>query len=266
MSVGDSAVLSETPLSGPLLFARYAYPPNELGYCGPSDASALIDSATEAGGESELGHLAKQFDGAWPYLELIASCNGISDPLDRRVVEAYWVGNELARRVPAMSLAASLDDRFARRTARNFEPLVSAAFTGGVIQHSFHVFAVYPWFGLLRAGKEGAPLQILDRCRIRWGQVLNVDGDFVTVKSRSLKFEGSHLRLGTEGLEVVRRALGGVGFVGDLAPGDVVSMHWDWVCDRLSDASLSWLQNCTRINLHAVNCLAQPGPAVVCGA
>ena len=154
MSVGDSAVLSETPLSGPLLFARYAYPPNELGYCGPSDASALIDSATEAGGESELGHLAKQFDGAWPYLELIASCNGISDPLDRRVVEAYWVGNELARRVPAMSLAASLDDRFARRTARNFEPLVSAVFTGGVIQHSFHVFAVYPWFGLLRAGKE----------------------------------------------------------------------------------------------------------------
>jgi hypothetical protein len=64
----------------------------------------------------------------------------------------------------------------------------------------------------------------------------------------------------------VRRALGGVGFVDDLAPGDVVSMHWDWVCDRLSDASLSWLQNCTRINLHAVNCLAQPGPAVVCGA
>ena len=72
MSVGDSAVLSETPLSGPLLFARYAYPPNELGYCGPSDASALIDSATEAGGESELGHLAKQFDGAWPYLELLS--------------------------------------------------------------------------------------------------------------------------------------------------------------------------------------------------
>jgi len=77
-----------------------------------------------------------------------------------------------------MSLAASLDDRFARRTARHFEPLVSAAFTGGVIQHSFHVFAVYPWLGLLRAGKEGAPLEILDRCRIRWGLVVEVSGDF----------------------------------------------------------------------------------------
>jgi len=208
MSVGDSAVLSETPLSGPLLFARYAYPPNELGYCGPSDASALIDSATEAGGESELGHLAKQFDGAWPYLELIASCNGISDPLDRRVVEAYWVGNELHVAYPRCRWRrrSTIDLPVARSKLR---AAGIGAFTGGVIQHSFTCRGL-PVFGLLRAGKEGAPLQILDRCRIRWGQVLNVDGDFVTVKSRSLKFEGSHLRLGTEGLEVVRRALGGV--------------------------------------------------------
>jgi len=65
-------------------------------------------------------------------------------------------------------LAASLVERFARQVARNFEPLVAAAFTGVVDQHSFHVFAVYPWLGLLRAGNEGAPLEILDCCRIRW--------------------------------------------------------------------------------------------------
>ena len=251
---------------GPSLFARYAYPPNELGYCGPRDAGALIDSGTDAGGAALVGHLAHQFDGAWPYLELIAQCNGIADPLDHRVVEAYWVGNALSFRVPATSLATSLDDRFARRSARNFEPLVSAAFTGGVIQHSFHVFAVYPWFGMLRAGKEGAPLEVLERCRIRWGRVLELDGDFVTVSSRPLRFEGSQLCFGEERLEVVRRALDGVGFVGDLVAGDVVSMHWDWVCDRLSDVSLRWLQRCTRLNLHAVNTLARPGPAVVCGA
>jgi hypothetical protein len=262
----ESSAPGEVSSSGPVLFARYAYPPNELGYCGPSDSGALIESATGEGGAGVLAQLATQFDGAWPYLELIAGCNGIADPLDRRVVEAYWVGNELARRVPAMSLAASLDDRFARRTARHFEPLVSAAFTGGVIQHSFHVFAVYPWLGLLRAGKEGAPLEILDRCRIRWGLVVEVSGDFLTVTSRSLQFEGSRLGLWPERLEVVRRARDGVGFVEDVAPGDVVSLHWDWVCDRLSDISLRWLMDCTRMNLHAVNCLGQPGPAVVCGA
>ena len=29
------------PLAGPLLFVRYAYPPNVLGYCGPADHEAL---------------------------------------------------------------------------------------------------------------------------------------------------------------------------------------------------------------------------------
>jgi hypothetical protein len=265
MNDTPSVALGEVTVSGPALFARYAYPPNELGYCGPDDARALIDSATHESGLADLRHLARQFEGAWPYLQLIASCNAISDPLDPRVVEAYWVGNDLSRHVPAMSLAASLDDRFMRRTGRDFEPLVSAAFTGGVAQHSFHVFAVYPWLGMLRAGKEGAPLEILDRCRIRWGRVIEVQGDFLTVTSRALHFQGSRLGLGDEGVEVVRRARDGVGFVDDLAPGDTVSLHWDWVCDRLSPSSLRWLQRCTRSNLAAVNRLARPGPAVVCG-
>jgi hypothetical protein len=266
MTSVESLARSETVISGPRLFARYAYPPNELGYCGPSDSGALMESATQADGASVLCQLATQFEGAWPYLELIAGSNHIADPLDRRVVEAYWVGNDLTRRVPAMSLAASLDGRFARRTARNFDPLVAAAFTGGVVQHSFHVFAVYPWLGMLRAGKEGAPLVILDRCRIRWGRVLELHEDFLTVSSRPLRFEGSRLILGDEALEVVRRARDGVGFVEDVSPGDMVSLHWDWACDRLSDESLRWLQRCTRANLDAVNCLAHPGPAVVCGA
>ena len=29
-------------LPGPVLFARYAYPPNALGYCGPDDPAALL--------------------------------------------------------------------------------------------------------------------------------------------------------------------------------------------------------------------------------
>ena len=85
---------------GPLLFARYAYPPNELGYCGPTDPGALLESASDGFDLAELAHLATGFAGAWPYLELIAGCNGIADPLDARVVEAYWVGNPLLEKVP----------------------------------------------------------------------------------------------------------------------------------------------------------------------
>ena len=250
--------------SGPALFARYAYPPNALGYCGPNDPQSLLEAASSGGHDRHLSHLARQFDGAWPYLELIAGCNSIEDPLDKRVVEAYWVGNRLTRRVAPSFLAASLDERFARRIGRRFEPCATAAFLGGVAQHSFHVFAVYPWLGLLRAGNEGAPLEILDRCRIRWGRVQAVEDDLVTVTSRSLVFAGSRLTLGPERVEQARCSLDGAGFVRDLSVGDVVSLHWDWVCDKLTSQSLAWLRACTRENLDAVNALRTPGPAAIC--
>jgi hypothetical protein len=159
-----------------------------------------------------------------------------------------------------------LDERFARPVGRRMGLLTAAVPAGGVPQHSFHVFAVYPWLGLLRGGMEGPPLRVLDRCRIRWGRVEAVHGDLVTVASRRLTFDGSRLALGPEQTEEARRSVEGVGFATDLRAGDTVSLHWDWVCDRLTPAALRWLVACTRRNLDAVNATAVPGPAAVCGA
>lgn len=248
---------------GPVLFARYAYPPNSLGYCGPGDPSALLGAAAEGTDLANLGQLAARFEGAWPYLQLIAACNGLDDPLDRRVVQAYWVGNELITQVPPSALAHSLGDRFEERSGRQFAAVVSAVPAGGVPQHSFHVFAVYPWLGLLRAGMDGPPMDVLEKCRIRWGRVEEVTGDLVAVTSQGLAFEGSRLILGPNRIEQVRRSLDGVGFTEDLRPGDVVSLHWDWVCDRLTPTELCWLRFCTVRNLAAVNSLAVPGPAFI---
>ena len=251
---------------GPVLFARYAYPPNALGYCGPGDPAALLGAAADGSDLPTLEQLAARFEGAWPYLQLIAACNGIAEPLDARVVEAYWVGNELLERVPPGSLATSMDDRFGRRAGAELASIVGAIPLGGVAHHSFHVFAVYPWLGLLRAGMVGAPLEVLDRCRIRWGVVEAVTGDQVAVRSRGLWFDGSRLALGVERVEAVRQAADGVGFVAHLVPGDVVSLHWDWICDRLSPRGLHHLRACTARNLAAVNALPRPGPAVAADA
>jgi hypothetical protein len=248
-------------VSGAELFARYAYPPNELGYCGPGEPAALLEAAVEGGQESLLTHLARQFEGAWPYLELIAGCNAVADPLDRRVVEAYWIGNELTRRVPPSILAASLDERFSRRAGTRFPPLIAAAWNGGVAQHNFHVFAVYPWLGLLRAGTSNVPLHVLDQCRVRWGRVVALSGDLVSVSSCGLELVGSQLLLGDERVEVVRRGVEGVGFLDELAVGDTVALHWDWVCERLGASALQRLQAATRDNLAAVNSLSASPPA-----
>ncbi|HUC36245.1 MAG TPA: DUF6390 family protein [Acidimicrobiales bacterium] len=252
--------------AGPFAFARFAYPPNSLGYCGPADPAALLGAAAEGKDLRAVSSLAARFDGAWPYLQLISSCSGIEDPLDSRVVDAYWIGNSLLERVPPATLVAHLDDRFERRAGRDFSPVAHAALLGGAAHHNFHVFAVYPWLGLLRAGMEGAPLTVLDRCRIRWGTVLSAEGDTVTVRDRSLVLRGRLVVEGPERVEQVRRSVDGIGFAGDLAAGDAVALHWDWVCQRLTSDASRRLEAWTTRMLRAVNALPAPGPAVACDA
>lgn len=249
---------------GPVSFARFAYPPNALGYCGPGDPAELLGVAAEGSDVRAVSALAARFEGAWPYLQLIAACNGLDDPLDPRVVDAYWIGNSLLDRVSPAALAAHLDARFERRVGSHFGPVSAAVFLGGAPHHSFHVFAVYPWLGLLRAGMDGAPLTVLDRCRIRWGRVLAVDGDAVTVRVRPLVLEGYRLLEGPSRVEQVRRSVDGLGLALGVEPGDAVAMHWDWVCDRLSPEAGGRLQHWTRRMLRAVNALPAPGPAVAC--
>src|SRR5690242_18199578 len=95
-------------LDGPQLFARYAFMPNRLAYCGPDENRALFDYCIAGLTDGGLRGLLRKFTGAMPYLQLIAECNAIPDPLDGRVVEAYWLGNELLQGVEVRALYNSL--------------------------------------------------------------------------------------------------------------------------------------------------------------
>ena len=253
--------------AGPLLFSRYAYPPNELGYCGPTDHRALLEYGSAGIVDRGLVQLARGFAGAWPYLELIAQATGINDPLDRRVVEAYWVGNPLLDRIDMASFGNSLMDRFRRRAGSAWGYLAEAIPVGAVPHHSFHVFGVYPWVGLLGDDRKvDHPLRVLDRCRIRWGRVVAAEGDEVVVRSRPLTWGGRRLTLGPPRLETGTCGVAGVGFVADLQPGDWVSLHWHWVCDRLTQRQLAALRHYTLRQLAITNHqVAHPGPAAALG-
>ena len=248
---------------GALLFARFAYPPNELGYCGPDRAGELLERTAVGASGRGLRQLVRGFDGAWPYLELIAAANGVPDPLDRAVVEAYWVGNALLDRVPAPELARSVADRFAGRAGRDAERLLAPVVAGAVPHHAFHVFAVYPWVGLLRSGRVGEPLHVLDRCRVRWGRVTSVVGDRAVVRSRPLEWDGRVLRLGRPREEVARTGESGLSLVPGLAAGDWCALHWDWVCEVLTPERVRALARMTTGQLGVVNAAAVPPPATV---
>jgi hypothetical protein len=235
-------------IAGPLLFARYAFPPNERGLCGPADSAALRGYALAtqpAPGEADpdLTWLAGQFAGAWPYLQLIAAANGLADPLDTRVVEAYWVGNSLLDNVRVADYGAFLDERFRRQAGRGWQSIAASIPAGAVPHHSFHVFCVYPWTGLLRAGQAEPSLQVLDNCRISWGRVLTADP--LVVSRRPLTWDGRELALGPPA-----PCQATAGLVTGLCPGDWVSLHWNCACDRLSVAQVQVLRRYSARHLH----------------
>jgi hypothetical protein len=237
---------------GVTLFSRYAFPPNSLGYCGPEDSGLLLDLMAEAPmvAGDELRHVAQGFAGAWPYLTLIGGLVG-RDPLDTRVVEAYWIGNSLLDRVDLAVWGNSLDDRFARRAGADAAIITDAAARGGVPTHAFHVFCVYPWVGLLRGGATEQALAVIDSCRIRWGTIRNAAGDdrFV-VSSQPLTWDGRILGLGQPEDQFVHAPVDRSVVVN---VGDTVSLHWDYVCDRLTRPKLAELQSRHNNHLALVN-------------
>jgi len=243
-----------TVVPGPVLFARYAFPPNSHGFCGPVDHTAFFEYGVAGADDLGLRALAQQFAGAWPYLQLIASATGLDDPLDRRVVEAYWVGSPRLDRVDTRSVGDSMEERFRRMTGARFPTLTESVLAGGVPHHSFAVFCIYPWTGLLSDGRKAdRALTVLDRCRIRWGRVVLAQGDQVVVESRPLTWDGRTLGLGPPEEETAVRSVDGVGMVARLEPGDWVSLHWEWVCDRLTRRQVGFLSGYTRRHLRIVN-------------
>lgn len=216
--------------SGPILFVRYALAPNLLGYCGPADGSALLAYGAGTALDDGLRERVRQFEGAWPYLELIAETAGIKDPLDYRIVEAYWLGNAL------------LGDVGARLKA------------GGMPHHSYQVFCCYPWADLL--GDERTTeqaLHVLDQCRIRWGRVIADVGTHVLVESRPLTWDGRALALGSPRKETVIRGTDGIDLLGPLSPGDWVTLHWQWICDRIDLRRVTALRTYSAYHLTLTN-------------
>lgn len=250
-------------LGGAVRFARYAYPPNELGYCGPDAARQLLEQVTAGVDDVDLHRLVRGFEGAWPYLELIAGANGIADPLDSRVVEAYWVGNQLLAHVGPKLMGDSLEDRFKGRAGGAWPRLAETVPVGALPHHSFHVFGVYPWVGLLREGRTVEPLRVLDRCRIRWGQVVSVGIGEAVVRSRPLAWDGRRLSLGAPREEHALLSVDGLGLAGRVGTGDWCALHWDWVCERLEAVQVASLRHHTLRQLAAVNATAHPAPAAV---
>src|SRR5215475_9307433 len=235
------------------LFAQYAYPPNELGYCGPADG----------GGASGLAAHAKEFDGAWPYLAAIAEAVGAPDPLDEDVVTSYWVGGPALSKVDPAGLLTRLRSSFKGQVTGLLEAVHPGP--GVLAHHSFHVFVVYPWVRFLDRDSATA-LGVMQDCRIRWGTVESLEGEHAVIASRPLQLDHGALALGEPRPERVQWKKGEVSLAPAPARGSIIAAHWDWVCATLTDDQGAALESATRATLELVNTIRSAGVSVTVGS
>jgi len=202
-----------------------------LGYCGPKflacDKSSLL-----------------QFEGAVPYLRLIAQANNIKDEFDARVVEAYWLGNDLLKKVSDKNLYGNIENRFKKRmSGKDWSWLVAESIREAKPHHVFHVFDIYRRAGLMRSGAIEKVLETMDNCRISWGSM--TDEGFVEYSP--LVFKNNKLDFG----EKTEKKL--ISLDSTIKVGDEVSFHWNYICDKISPRQKQNLTFWTKYHLDITN-------------
>ena len=238
------------PLAGTLQFIRYGFMPNRLSYCGPvGDNRTLFDYGVAGFSDAGLTPLLKRFTGALPYLQLIARANAIPDPFDARVVEAYWLGNELLEHVEVRQLYDAMLERFGKQLqGRTRDLVLGKAPAGARPHHSFHVLDVHS-----RVGEMESTLGTLDACRISWGRVVRVEAGELVVQRQPLVLNAHKLTLGQPTDERFARQIEGRGFADTASVGDWVSLHWGWVCEVLTPRRRTNLEHFTLHHLAIAN-------------
>ncbi|MGH9174657.1 MAG: DUF6390 family protein [Vicinamibacterales bacterium] len=236
-------------LTGPLRFIRYAFMPNRLRYCGGDDNRTLFEYGIEHVVDGGLPPMLRRFTGALPYLQLIARANAIADPFDERVVEAYWIGNELLDTVEVRQLYDALSERFGKQLqGRTRDWVLGKAPAGARPHHNFHVFDIHS-----RVGELENTLTTMDQCRVSWGKVTHIEGVEMVVERQPLVLSDGKLALGPTAPERVARQVDGRGFADAAQPGDWVSLHWSWVCEVLTPAQQAALVHDTNHHLRLAN-------------
>lgn len=230
------------------MFARYAHAPNALGYCGPPLGATLRDGSVE-----DVRRAATQFSGAWPYLRVLAKMTGISDPLDYRLVESYWLGGGVGTNLDAGEFFDALLAIIGPQAGQYWSHLTPDLAGEAAGNHCFHVFGVYPWTRFLGRGMDEQPLSVLDNCRITWGTVCSRDGDSVEVMCQRLAWDGHSLALSAPSARRLDVWADGYSAVPDVAVGDEIAIHWGRLCGRLQSGQIHALGDSTSRQLQATN-------------
>lgn len=218
--------------------------PHELGYCGPCDADVskqkLRDYLEGKNiSEIEVRKLLDEFKGAITYYKLIAEKNNISDYYDAKVIEAYWLGNELLDNVTVEDIKKMVRTDFVGPgllTKEKAEEKISRFPQTGAAHHTFHIFFIGAVTNRVQLVGEA-----MDKCRPSWGEVKEILSTENKVKVKTTK-------LFPKETEVEMEISWDKAFVPKLEIGDLVTSHWGRISEKITEKDLANLKKYTMIN------------------
>ena len=244
---------------GTLLWARYSFSPNRLKYCGPDANLDLFERAAGEVNDKKMREILADFEAAFPYIQFIAKENKIKDPFDWKVVEAYWLGNDLLTNIPASKFYRYLEDHFAKRAKMGvMETITQKIPHGAKPHHSFHVLEIYRRVGSIRGHNSGSVLETINNCLIMWGKITGVKNNVLEVEYKPIVLQ-KRLMLGGFQKKNIGYKFHHKTLLDNPQIGDWVSIHWNWACDILTSRQLQNLQKWTLWHLKLANLNFTPG-------
>lgn len=245
---------------GLLLCSRYAVAPNFFGYCGPDENASLIDHLKEKTADKEVSNILSQFETLFPYLKLISAENKIADFFDKKVVEAYWIGNNLLDNISNKNYSYLLTEKLDLEKKMGIikfqkvkAKIMSAKFYP---HHAFHVFNIFKRTG---HNFSSHTLNTMDECRIGWGKIKKIlNSEFriqnvIEIETQQLTMNNKQLTFTNQIAKEIKINYKGKSFFENLKIGDWVSFHWGFVCDTLTQIQVKNLDFYTKQAINFFN-------------
>ena len=246
--------------SGILLHAKHTLKPNSLGYCGPDENETILEHLYKSSTSDRLVSTLTKFEAAYPFVEMIAKSTG-RPAFDRKVTEAYWLGNSLLDKVsPSDFFQLTRHDLASSRmrigktdgiSKQDTKSLFKELGTTARPHHTFYVLGMYAGSSI-KAGSSDKLLTLMDSCRVSWGKVLEVKKGSLIVERPALALNGDRLSLSApKGREV--RYDPRIPPFSSIHKGDWVSIHWNFASEKLKLYQLRNLKKYTALDIDATN-------------
>lgn len=221
-------------IDGLSLCTRFAYPPNSLSLCGPEKQTDLYWYTRSGNADKGTIEILSSFHTLFPYLRLIAAENRILSPFDKRVVEAYWLGNQLLHAISPSSFIKHLEDDLSLKKKlpkKRLQALYTKLPFGALPHHAFHVLNVWKRTGHI---DDVHSVQTMDACMINWGTVIRVLPTSLVIKTQSLRQKQDVLFLDQSMIREIQTLGKNDSRAQSVHTGDIVTYHWGRFCEKIT--------------------------------